>query len=102
MLSFKTSTRKRQKISILDHAASTEHDSEDDSLSDSEVRVEVLRSVEAGELKPLHDVQKIQPLVIPVPVVRDLAVDTTRAQVNQKPTKMVVENSKVEIHPGRC
>ena len=100
MLSFKTSTRKRQKISILDHAASTEHDSEDDTLSDSEVRVEVLRSVEAGELKPLHDVQKIQPLVIPVPVVRDLAVDTKRAQVNQK--KMVVENSKVEIHPGRC
>lgn len=103
MLSFKTSaTRKRQKISVSDHVASAAHDSEDDALSDSEVHVEILRSVEAGELKPLHELQKIQPLVIPVPVARDLEVDTKRVKITQKPTKTVEESSKVDAHPSRC
>lgn len=102
MLSFKTSATKRQKISVSDHVASAAHDSEDDALSDTEVHIEVLRSVEAGELKPLHELQKIQPLVIPVPVARDLEVDTKRVKITQKSTKTVVESSKVDIYPSRC
>lgn len=99
MLSFKTSTnKKRQKISVSGNVVSA--DSDEDSLSESAV-VEVLRSVEAGELKPLHEVQKIQPLIIPVPVIRDVEVNPKRITANRKAARTDVGKAEAKSEQSR-
>ena len=101
MLSFKTSTnKKRQKISASGNVVSAACDSDEDSLSESAV-VEVLRSVEAGELKPLHEVQKIQPLIIPVPVIRDVEVNPKRITANRKAARTDVGKAEAKSEQSR-